>query len=181
MKWLQLAAALSMTAVSSYAGMIGDPISSILHTASDGSWSSGGSATVGAGIEFTKTNVFASGTTTLSLNIAASSFTLSFTNTNPGNMFNLGFDGFEFTDLNQNFIAISPVAGGTFPGNTFTSSTVTANTIRIFTNEVLIPGGATWTATWNVTLGAASTPEPASYLPVAFGLAGLAAARRIRR
>jgi hypothetical protein len=181
--------ALAFLAVSAcaQAGMIGDMVSSILHTAAAGSWSGGAgpeSATVSAGIEFDRPFAFANGTADLNLNIANTSFTLTFTNNltgtpgNPTGSFNLGLDGFEFTDLAQQFTGIVPVSN-TFPAGSVTSTSVTGNNIHIFMNEPIIPGGTTWAATWNVTVAAPGVPEPTT-ISLA-GLAVVALAVRLRK
>ena len=84
---------------SAQAGMMGDPVTSILHTAFSGSWPDS-SATVGAGVEFTRTEQFASGDmAVLTLDIAETSFTLTFINNlapttnNLTGSFNLGWMG----------------------------------------------------------------------------------------
>jgi hypothetical protein len=174
--------ALALLAVSAcaQAGMIGDTVSSILHTFAAGSWSGGAgpeSATVSAGIEFDRS--FATGAIDLNLNIANTSFTLTFTNslTGPGG-FNLGLDGFEFTDLAQQFTGIVPVSN-TFPAGSVTSTSVTSNNIHIFMNEPIIPDGTTWAATWNVTVAAPGVPEPRTVSLA--GLAVVALAVRLRK
>lgn len=169
--------------------MIGDSISGILHLAGGGGWSSGNSATVNGGIEFTRTDSVDVGFATLTLNLSDTSFTLTFVNTgqgtvpNPSALFNAGLDGFEFTDPSQTFAGIVLQGGNTFPGGTFTSNSVTANNIHIFMNEPIIPGnGTTWTATWDVTFDGAAVPEPATFVLLAAGLAAIATRRRwIRR
>lgn len=144
---------------SAQAGMMGDPVTSILHTAYAGSWPYS-SATVGAGVEFTQTyNELA----VLGLDISDTSFTLTFVNNtppttnNPTGSFNLGLDGFEFTDFALHFanVTFANSTGG-FPANSITSTSVTATDIHVFMNEPSIPGsGTTWTATWNVTFAPA--------------------------
>ena len=65
--------------------------------------------------------------------------------------FNLGLQGFEFTDMNQTdrSIAFAGSTGG-FPCHSLGVASVSANTIRIFMNEPTIPrgDGTVWTATW---------------------------------
>jgi hypothetical protein len=139
-----------------HGAMQGDAITSILHTAFAGSWPHE-DAVVGAGVEFARTNNVAGTTAILSLDIADSSFTMKFVNNiqpKPGNdgSFNLGLDGFEFTDLEVGFGGVT-FAGGTggFPANSITKVTVNDSTIRVYLNEPIIPGATTWTAKWNVT------------------------------
>jgi hypothetical protein len=138
-------------------GMLGDPITSILHTAFAGSWPDGAAAIVGAGAEFVRTNHVSDATAILSLDVADSSFTFKYVNNlqpkpeNDGS-FNLGLDGFEFTDPAVGFGAVT-FAGGTggFPTDSIMQVTVSGSTIRVYLNEPIIPGATTWTATWNVT------------------------------
>jgi len=162
---------------SAQAGMLGDPVTSILHTFAAGSWTGGPgpeNAVVGAGIEFDRLFNFENGTLDLNLNISDTSFTLTFINNltptvnNPTASFNLGLDGFEFTDLNQTFSSIVPVSNN-FPAGSVTGTSVSAHTIQIFMNEPVIPGSATWVATWNVNAAATGVPEPATV-----SMAGLA-------
>jgi hypothetical protein len=170
------------TAAFAYAGMIGDTVSSILHTAFAGSWSGGTgpeTAVVDSGIEFDRT--FFGGPIDISLDIDATSFALKFTNTEPSGSFNLGLDGFEFSDLAQNFTGIVPVSN-TFQAGSITSTSVTAHNIHIFMNEPIIPAGTTWTATWNVNFGAVAVPEPMTISMAGPALLLLAAGiRKMRR
>jgi hypothetical protein len=170
MRYIVIVSAMLLAAASAEAGMIGDPVSSILHTAFAGSWSSG-AATVGPGIEFSKVPM---SLILLTLDIADTSFTLTYTDNQTFGLFNEGIDGFEFTDLNQTFAGVSLVPGNTFPNGTFTSTSVSPNTIHIFMNEPIIPGGQTWSATWNVSFGSTPTPEPSTLGPLGLGLATLA-------
>jgi hypothetical protein len=175
MRYIFVMGAMLLVAASAQAGMIGDPVTSILHTAFAGSWSSGGSATVGPGIEFTRSDSSGVGfSALLTLDIAATSFTLTDFNPATSGSFNLGIDGFEFTDLNQTFAGVSLVPGNTFPNGTFTSTSVSPNTIHISMNEPVIPGGQTWSATWNVSFGSTPTPEPSTLGPLGLSLAALA-------
>jgi hypothetical protein len=175
MRYVVVVSAMLLVAASARAGMIGDPVSSILHTAFAGSWSSGGSATVGPGIEFTRSDSSGGGFFALvTLDIAATSFTLTDFNPATSGSFNLGLDGFEFTDLNQTFAGISLVPGNTFPNGTFTSTSVSPHTIHIFMNEPIISGGQSWSATWDVSFGSTPTPEPNTLGPLGLGLAALA-------
>jgi hypothetical protein len=139
-----------------HAVMQGDAVTSILHTAFAGSWPDE-DAVVGAGIEFVRTNNVAGTTAILSLDIADSSFTMKFVNNiqpKPGNdgSFNLGLDGFEFTDPAVGFggVTFAGATGG-FPAQSITKVTVSGSTIRVYLNEPIIPGATTWTAKWNVT------------------------------
>lgn len=140
-----------------HAGMLGAPVTSILHTAFAGSWKNS-SATVAPGAEFTQTYFAGNSNVVIYLDISDLSFTLTFSNNIvpiPGNdgTFNLGLEGFEFTAPNQRFVAVT-LAGSTggFPTNSLTSTILTPTTIHIVMNEPMIPGATTWTATWNVTL-----------------------------
>jgi hypothetical protein len=137
-------------------GMLEDPITSILHTAFAGSWPDGAAAIVGVGVEYVRTNNVSDANVILSLDVAESSFTFKYVNNlqpKPGNdgSFNLGLDGFEFTDPAVKFEAVT-FAGGTggFPVESITQVTVNGSTIRVYLNEPIIPGATTWTATWNV-------------------------------
>lgn len=131
------------------AGMTGDPITSILHTAFSGSWEDNSSAVVGPAVEFT--NYYFSDGITLSLDVSDTSFTLSYSST-LGTGFNLGLDGFEFTDPAQTFAGVTLVSStGGFPTNSITDTTVSAHNIHVTMDEPQLPGGASWTATWNVT------------------------------
>jgi hypothetical protein len=147
------------------AGMIGDSVTSVLHTAAAGSWSNS-SATVGAGAEFAKTYQVASGGLVyVYLDIADTSFTFKYINNieptsyNPTGSFNLGLDGFEFTDLKHHFTGVTLARStGGFPVDSITNMLVTATNIQVFMNEPIIPGlGTSWTATWNVTFAPALT------------------------
>ena len=169
--------ALLVSAGCSRAGMLGDPVTSTLHTVAAGSWTSGSTATVGPGVEFTETFGFPA---VLTLDIADSSFTLMFTFAGPGDMFNLGLLGFEFTDLNQTFSGVSLVPGNTFPPGSITGQSVTAHNIHVVMNEPIIPAGTTWTATWNVT-SASAAPEPGTLVLSGLGALALAAPRKWRR
>jgi hypothetical protein len=138
------------------AGMSVDSVTGILHTFAAGSWDND-SAIVGPGVEFTRLINVASATAVLTLDIADSSFTLKYVNNiqpKPGNdgSFNLGLDGFEFTDLNQGFkdITFAGSTGG-FPTNSISKITVTSSNIHIFMDEPIIPGATTWTVKWNIT------------------------------
>jgi hypothetical protein len=162
--------------------MIGDTVDSILHTAFAGSWFTSPTAVVGAGVEFDRLMTFADGTVDIALDISDTSFTLIYTNAltgttnNPAGDFNLGLDGFEFTDLAQNFTGIV-FAGSTggFPVASITGSIVTPTNIQIARNEPIISGGEAWTATWDVEFGAvASAPEPATIFLAGLALAPLA-------
>jgi hypothetical protein len=145
------------------AGMMGDPVTSILHTLYAGSWPVS-SATVGADAEFTRIDEFGSGgMAVLTLDISDKSFTLTFSNSaqptpnNPTGSFNLGLDGFEFSDFTHHFadVTFANSTGG-FPTNSITGTSVTATDIHVFMNEPSIPGSGTiWTATWNVTFAPA--------------------------
>ncbi|MDP8980216.1 MAG: PEP-CTERM sorting domain-containing protein [Acidobacteriota bacterium] len=157
--------------------MIGDPVTSTLHISSGG-WDGSGAAIVGPGIEFSRTfGSFAH----LTLDIAASSFTLTYIKDQPSNGFNAGLDGFEFTDLIQTFAGVSLVPGNTFPNGTFTSTSVSANNIHIFMNQPIIPDGATWMATWTVNSSSSATPEPGTFALLFLGLATLALPARFKR
>jgi hypothetical protein len=135
--------------------MQGDAITSILHTAFAGSWPDE-DAVVGAGVEFARTINVAGTTAILSLDIAESSFSLKFVNNiqpKPGNdgSFNLGLDGFEFTDPAVGFDGVTfPGGTGGFPMDSITKVTVNGSTIRVYLNEPIIPGATTWSAKWNV-------------------------------
>jgi hypothetical protein len=167
-----------------YGGLIGDPVTSILHTMAAGSWSNS-DAVVGPGVEFIQTyNPSCGGPCqTISLDIDDSSFTLRFVNNfegrdnNPSGTFNLGLEGFEFTDLNQTFTGIT-FAGSTggFPVASITGTSVTENTIRIFMDNPLIPGqGTEWTATWNIEAAEVAIPEPGAGILVGLGVLALLA------
>lgn len=172
-----------------HGSLIGDTVSSTLHTAAAGSWTNA-TAVVGAGIEFSQTynSCNAGPCETISLDIGATTFTLRFQNDFPGSAnntegsFNLGLLGFEFTDVNQIFTnVIFAGSTGGFPVNSITNTTVTANTIHIFLNSPIIPGkGTVWTATWNfdATAAAVDLPEPASIALTALGAAALFLRRR---
>ena len=170
-----------LLAGSAQAGMIGAPVTSILHTMFAGSWPSSSSATVGPGVEFTRlVNGGGGDIDTLTLDIANTSFTFTFQDAGP-DAFNQGLNGFEFTDLNQTFTGISLEPGNTFPAGTVASSSVTPNNSHIFMNNQIIPGGTTWTATWDVTF-AAQAPEPGTLPLTCLALVGLAlAANRVHR
>ena len=147
-----------LLAASAQAGMLGDPVTSILHTASNGSWPSG-SATVGPGIEFSRMVVLDPiNGLSITLDITDTSFSFNFDDTGTTS-FSFGLDGFEFTDLNQNFAGIALEPGNKFPAGILNGSSVTPNTIHIFMNEGTIFGGAAWNATWDVTF-ASQVPEP---------------------
>ncbi len=160
--------------------MITDPVSSSLSLAGGGSWTSGGSAIVGPGVEFTRTDPSNGFTVTLGLDIADTKFTLTDFDPATSGSFNLGLDSFQFTDLNQTFAGISLEGGNTWPANTFTGSTVTAHTIQIAMDEPIIHSGNSWSATWDVTF-ANPTPEPGSIALFGTGLAALGFVARIRR
>jgi hypothetical protein len=170
-KTFVLGAALLVATSSASAGMLTDPVTSILHTAADGSWSNGNSAVIGPGVEFNK---LANANDLLTLDIASASFTLTYVNTATFGVFNEGIDGFEFTDLNQNFTGISLVAGNTFPAGTFAGSSVSGSNIHIFMNEPQIGSGQTFSATWNVAFGSNPTPEPRTFVLLGAGLAAFA-------
>src|SRR5258708_3090815 len=182
MRSVVLVSAILLVVASARAGMLGDPVTGILHTAFAGSWSSGGSATVGPGIEFTRSDSVGGGVfALLTFDITATAFTLTDFNPATSGSFNLGLDGFEFTDLNQTFAGVSLVPGNTFPNGTFTSTLVGPNTIHIFMNEPIISGGQTWSATCNVSFGSTPTPEPGALGLLGLGLAALALQRRFSR
>lgn len=168
------------TAGASYAGMITDPVSSSLTLSGGGSWTSGSSAIVGPGVEFSQVTSLGGFNLTLSLDIADSKFTLTDVDPATNGGLNLGLDAFQFTDLNQNFAGITLEGGNTWPANTFTGSSVTAHTIQITMNEKTIQSGNSWSATWDVTF-ANPTPEPGSIALFATGLAALGFAARFRR
>jgi hypothetical protein len=136
-------------------GMTGDPITGILHTFAAGTWQDS-TGVVGTGAEFSSTYHAGGATAILTLDIGDSSFTLKYVNNivpkpeNDGS-FNLGLDGFEFTDLQQHFASVSFTGStGGFPNNSITDVSVTDHTIHISMDEPIIPGSTTWTATWKV-------------------------------
>ncbi len=142
---------------SATAGMLGDPVASMLYTVAAGSWGEEVPTVVGAGAEFSRTFNFERGQVVASLDISDNSFTFIYSNgitpipANNGS-FNMGLNGVDFTDLNQRFISAT-FAGSTggFPVDSITNMLVTPNNIRIFMNGPIIPAQETWTATWNVT------------------------------
>lgn len=157
-EWVQVfLGLLSLLAISNRteAGMTGDQVTGILHTFAAGSWENS-SATVTGGIEFRATYHAGGTTEELTLDIADDSFTLKYVNNiapKPGNdgSFNLGLDGFEFTDPNQHFAGVTFVGStGGFPNDSITQTSVTDHNVHIFMNEPIIPGLTIWTATWKI-------------------------------
>src|SRR6266545_1687881 len=165
----------ALTATDAKAGLIGLNINSLLSTQFAGSWSTGDTATVGPGIEFTRDALGA--TIVLTLDVEDTSFTLNYVNDFPDTgqgAFNLGLLSFDLTGLNSPQGAITNVVltGSNF-GNGLGSATFTSNSITVPITTLIPPGGTNWTATWDITFAGvvAAVPEPDSLTLLAAGAA----------
>jgi len=168
------AALIAACAIPAHAGLIGTTVNSSLSTQAAGSWGSGASALVDAGVEFTKIGQ-PNPLIELTLDIADSGFTLRYFDQQTSPQFNMGLQSFNLTGLSG--VTGVSLANSTFANGigsaTFDSTSITVPVTTIIT------AGADWSATWNITFGA-PTPEPSGALLLAVGLALALAARRRR-
>lgn len=159
------------------AGLIGDAVDGDLRTVAAGSFDTA-TATVGDGIEFSKSNNNLG--TGVTLDLADSSFTFTLYNNytgnpdNPGGLYNLGLEGFDWTDNAAEIISVVLVSS-TFPVDAITGSAFDTHSVHVDFNQPIIPGfGTVWTATWDVTTaGPAAVPEPGSISLIALGACAL--------
>ena len=181
LKCSAVALLLSVSSPSSQAGLLGDTVQSKTFTLFAGdNWSTGNSAVVGAGVEFTRV---VHPQVTMELDVRDDGFVLRYTNNipsdmnNPSGSFNLGWLGFELTDLNW--------AGGTitgvkqefavFPDVLNPVVTPTSVSFSFNAGDVIIPGdGTVWSADYTFITqpdNPSQVPEPSTITGVLVGLA----------
>ncbi len=173
MKFVCIAALLAVS--TAWGGMIGDPVTSqLILSGGNIVWTdTGNSGVVGAGTEFIRTDNAGGFNIVLSLNLTDTTFTLTHVNPSTSGSFNLGLLGFVFTDLNRDFADVILELGNTFPAGNIISAVASQHSIQVNMNESLIPGGTSWTATWDVTFATNPAPEPATNALIGAGLIAL--------
>jgi hypothetical protein len=137
-------------------GFIGDEVSARMPTVAAGPlFSSGTTAIVGPGVEFSSRNQ--PGFAGVDLDIAAHSFTFSLVNENPNAAFNQGLLRIEITDLQSvehpgSVIVSVALTNSTFPDGTFDAVSFGPDWITLDVSEpnLVVPRQTTWTATFAV-------------------------------
>lgn len=169
------------SAGAAHATLVGDEVFATLTTTAAGGFPNS-SATVGAGIEFTRTIAISIGTMVLDLDIDNDTITLAYTNPAVGPcptsncMFNLGLEALDINGLDW----VGNPSGGIVDVIEVSSNWMGLSLDSFDNHSVsfsfagaIIPGNTTWTAQYLLkTSESSSVPEPSILALMAAGLIG---------